>query len=295
LGGRLVRAGPSIDGVLYVAFDDIGRCLVARDDPDPAGRAERADYGGVVAIVFAAAPADLAGRAPDLAGAGLFTGAQLAIVAGVTIAGSALISPLLALPAGAVGALYVARRHNLARARLEQRWADVHRVLATRPEVGRFRRAFDAARTILVAWPFLAELVQVPTPRAEVTASLWTLAGLLREHADLAEQYAGLNDARFGALPPEASVRAVLDDRLLRVDTRRRSLSADIDRRIETLTNLAARCAAFVRAESALHAAYEAVRRADESLRRATPPFDEAHDLGERTAAILDAYRELTS
>ncbi|MGI5246011.1 hypothetical protein [Dactylosporangium sp. CA-139066] len=281
--------------MLYVAFDDIGRCLVAREDPDPARRAERADYGGVVAIRFAPAQHDLAGGAPDTTGAGLLAGAQLAIVAGATLAGSALVSPLLAVPAGVVAAVYVARRHNLARAGLEQRWTDDHRLLTTRPEVARFRRAFDAARTILVAWPFLAELVQVPSPRAEVTRSLWTLSRLLRDHAELAEQYAGLNDARFGALPPEASVRAALDDRLLRVETRRRSVSADIDRRIETLTTLAARCAGFVRTESALHTAYEAVRRADETLRRRTPPPDEAQDLAERTAAVLDAYRELTS
>ncbi|HTJ38238.1 MAG TPA: hypothetical protein VL738_33800 [Dactylosporangium sp.] len=284
--------------MLYVEFDDNGRCIVSRDDPDPLGLEERADYDGVVAIVRTAGPAG-SPDAPDMTAVRLYTGALMAIVAGGTIAGSVLIHPALGVPAGILATLYVARRHNQTRARLEQRWSGRHRVLDTRPEVSRFRRAFDAARTILVAWPFLADLVQIPSPRAEVTAALWNIAGLLRDHADLGEQFAALNDPRFGALPAEASVRATLDDRLLRVDAGRRALSADIDRRIETLTNLAARCASFVRAEAALNTAYEAVRRADESLRRLAPDAtfdtpDHARDLAERTAAILGAYRDLT-
>ncbi|MEV6928733.1 hypothetical protein AB0M46_30170 [Dactylosporangium sp. NPDC051485] len=286
--------------MLYVAFDDFGRCLVSRDDPAPGGTAQRADYDGVVVIRLSGNEGnDRARTAPDLAGTRLLTGSILAIVAGATVTASALINPLLMLPVGAAAAVYVGRRHNAAAAGLERRWAERHRMLATRPEVARFRKGFDAARTILVAWPFLADLVQIPSPRGEVAASLWTLAGLLSEHADLAEQHAALNDARLGALPPEAPVRAALEERLALVERSQQRLSAEIDRRLESLTTLAARCAGFVREESALHAAHEAVRRADESLHRLTPPEvlthtpDEAQELAERTTAIISAYREL--
>ncbi|MFG2043414.1 hypothetical protein [Dactylosporangium sp. NPDC048998] len=259
--------------MLYVVFDDTGRCLVSRDDPAPPGRAERADYDGVVAVRLTGTPGeDWARDAPDLQGTRLLTGSLLAIVVGATLTASALVTPWVALPAGAAATVYVGRRHNAAVARLERRWANRHRMLATRAEVARFRRAFDAARTVLVAWPLLAELVRIPSPRAEVSASLWTLAGLLHDHADLAEQYAGLSDARYGALPPDARVRAGLEDRLTRIDAAQRALSAEIDRRIESLTNLASRCAAFERTEAAP---------------------DEIRDLAERTAAIVSAYREL--
>jgi hypothetical protein len=281
--------------VLYVLFDDTGRCLVSRDDPAPARRAERADYDGVVAIVLGDQWEDGALAAPDLSGARLLTGSILVVVAGATLAAFAIVSPLLAMPLGAAAALLVGRRHNAAAAQLEQRWTGRHVLLETRVEVARFRKAFDAVRTIQVAWPFLAELVQIPSPRREVSASLWAVAGLLREHAELAELYAGLSDARFGTLPAEAPVRAALDDRMARVDTAQRKLRAEIDRRIESLTDLAARCASFVRAESALHAAHEAVRRADESLNRVSVAVpDDMRDLSERTEAIIAAYRELT-
>ncbi|MEV8510749.1 hypothetical protein [Dactylosporangium sp. NPDC051484] len=261
--------------MLYVVFDDTGRCLVSRDDPAPVGRAERADYDGVVAVRLTGAPGeDWARTAPDLRDTRLLTGSVLVIVAGVTLTAAALVTPWVALPAGAAAALYVGRRHNAATARRERRWADRHRMLATRAEVARFRRAFDAARTVLVAWPFLAELVRIPSPRAEVSASLWTLAGLLHDHADLAEQHAGLSDAHSGA-PPDARLRAAIEDRLARVDASRRALSAEIDRRIESLTDLAAHCAAFMGAEAAAP--------------------DETRDLADRTAAIVSAYRELNA
>ncbi|WP_432832620.1 hypothetical protein [Dactylosporangium sp. CA-092794] len=285
--------------MLYVAFDQTGRCLVSRDDPATGRRAERADYNGLVAIVLTGSPEEgWADAAPDLDSARLLTGSVMVVVAGATLAASALLNPLLVVPAGAVVGVYVGRRYTAAAAELERRWAERHRVLATRAEVARFRRAFDAARTILVAWPFLADLVQVSSPAAEVTASLWTLSGLLVDHAELGEQAAGLSDARFGALPRETPVRAALDDRLTRVDASQRALSEEIDRRVAALTELAEHCAGFLRTETALHAAHEAVRRADESLRRVAPPEhaapDDTRDLSERTAAIIAAYRALT-
>ncbi|WP_432981762.1 hypothetical protein [Dactylosporangium sp. CA-233914] len=291
--------------MLYVVFDDTGRCLVSRDDPAPSGRAERADYDGVVAIALAAPhDQDWAATAPDLDGNRLLAGSVMLVVAGATLAASALVSPWVAVPAGAAATVYVGRRHNIAAARAEARWASRHRILDTRAEVARFRRAFDAARTILVAWPYFAELVQVPSPRREVSASLWTIAGLLRDHADLAEQHVALSEARFGDLPAHASVRGALDERLARVEAAQRALSAEIDRRLEPLTDLAARSASFVRAEAATHVAHEAVRRADEAVRRAdeslgrvaapAAPPDETRELAERTAAIIKAYRELT-
>jgi hypothetical protein len=283
--------------VLYVVFDDIGRCLVSRDEPLFDRRVERADYDGIVGVALSGAAGDWARSSPDLAATRMLTGSVLAVVAGATIGASVLLTPLVGLPAGVVAAIYVGRRHNAAATRLEQRWADRHRILATRAELLRFRRAFDAARTVLVAWPALADLVQVASPRREVAASLWSIAGLLRDHADLAEQFANLTDARFGALPAEAPVRNALDDRLARVEASQRAISAEIDRRLASLSKLARRCAEFVRAERAMHIAYEAVRRADESLGHVVPPQaaapDETRELDERTAAILQAYREL--
>jgi hypothetical protein len=140
--------------VLYVVFDDAGRCLVSRDDPAPTRRAERADYDGVVAVVLTGTHGDDWDQvAPDLGTVRLLTGGVMSVIAGATITASVLVTPWLALPAGAAAAAYAGHRHNAAVARLERRWADRHRLLATRPEVARFRRAFDAARTGPATWP----------------------------------------------------------------------------------------------------------------------------------------------
>jgi hypothetical protein len=89
-----------------------------------------------------------------------------------------------------------------------------------------------------------------------------------------------------------------VDDRVARLNTSVAALDAEVDARLAALTDLAERCQRYVREERAIARARAAVQRADETLADALAPVDRAlepgHELADRTAAVLDAYHELT-
>lgn len=76
------------------------------------------------------------------------------------------------------------------------------------------------------------------------------------------------------------------------------AFDTDVEVRLAAFTDLSERCQRYVREERAIARAREAVLHADQALGDTLAPMDGAlepgHELADRTAAVLDAYRELT-
>ncbi|MFI5915652.1 hypothetical protein [Dactylosporangium sp. NPDC051541] len=134
--------------MLYVVFDDTGPYLVGRDDPARGKSADRREYDGVIAIRLDGEQA----AGPDLSRARLLTGSALVIVAGAGLAATALVPALLVVPVGVAVAAYLGRRHSIAAAEVERRWASRNRWLETREARLRVLRAFNEGAQAAQLW-----------------------------------------------------------------------------------------------------------------------------------------------
>ncbi|MFC4040673.1 hypothetical protein ACFO1B_19730 [Dactylosporangium siamense] len=288
------------DDLLFVVLDGAGGCLVALDVPTLAGPVSRAGRGGVIHLVPSGRPV-LRPDPPGNAGLRALTGAGTVAVAGATVALSALLTPFVGAPIGVAGLALCGAGYRSGRSALDRRWGDRHRILRRPAEVGVFAGAFSAAQTILMLWPRLRDLVQVSTPSRELAGSLWTLAGLLHDRADLQEQLAELSRAA-ARLPAGSRAAAPLRDELAQRQALLRAslteLAGAVDARVSALETLAGECVDLVRDERAVVAAVEAIRSADRSLGLVVPPVvtppDETGELASQTRSIVAAYRELT-
>jgi hypothetical protein len=288
-------AGGGSDELLFVVFDDSGRCVVSLDAPVVDGQVGRTNLDGIV--VSNLITQQDGEETPGLAQMRLVMGTSVALITVGTVIVSVLLTPWIGVPVGIAGVWFAGTRYDTYQASLQRRWTDRHLALRRRTEVGLLRRALRAAQAITRAWPQVRGLTQIATPREEVAAAVWALAGLLHSHQDLRIQYWSLWEAR-GAVPPRAPVSGDLTDRLAMVSASLHPLYKEIERRIASLETLAAECVKLVRDERAVANAYEAIRRVDQSLGRIPAvddvSFDATHDLSERTRLIIAAYRELT-
>ena len=288
-------AGAGSDELLFVVFDDAGKCLVSLDEPVFDGQVGRVNQDGIVMSNLITQQDGE--ETPGLARMRFVMGTSIALIVVGTVMVSVLLTPLIGVPAGVVGVWFAGARYDIYQTSLQRRWTDRHLALQRRTEVGLFRRALKAAQTVTQAWPQVQGLTQIATPREEIATSLWALAGLLHSHQDLRMQFRSLWEARE-ALPPNAPVRGDLTDRLTMVRASLDPLHKEIERRIASLEVLAVECVKLVRDERAVAKAYEAIRRVDQSL-GLVPPVngglqDTTHELSERTRMIIAAYRELT-
>ncbi|GAA2599986.1 hypothetical protein GCM10010399_33490 [Dactylosporangium fulvum] len=283
--------------MLFVAFDEAGRCLVSIEEPVFDRRVDRVNHDGVVHISVPGGDGDeWTLSSPEVAGARLLTGGAFVVAAGVAITVSAVFTPWVGVPMGVAAVVYIGHRYVSGEAALTERWDQRHRMLRRGPEAEVFRRGFRAARIALTTWPQLRSLTRVDSPRQEIAGSLWALAGLLRDHAALREQVDSLERARLD-LPAGVALHGELAERLAVVEASRLPVHAEIERRLAALETLAAECTRFVQDEETLRKAHEAVRQADRLLGRITPPVttppDGTRELAERTRAVIGAYREL--
>ena len=288
-------AGGGSDELLFVVFDDAGRCLVSLDEPVIDGEVGRTNCDGIV-MSHLITQQD-GEETPGLARMRVVVGMSVALIVVSTVIASVLLTPWVGVPAGVVGVWFAGARYDTYQTALKRRWTDRHLALRRRTEVGLFRRALRAAQSVTRAWPQVQGLTQIATPREEIAASVWALAGMLHDHQNLRNQFQEVWEARR-ALPPRAPLSRDLTDRLAMVRASLDPLHAEIERRIVSLETLAAVCVMLVRDERAVAKAHEAIRRVDQSLGRMTPvdgaPQDATHELSERTRLIIAAYRELT-
>ena len=297
---------PDTHGALiYVITDAAGTLVVALDAPTITGRAQRATSDGIVELDLlpdvvngqlrnAAVSSDPPGLPDERSVA--YLGGALSVAVGV--GGWAMVTPWLGVPVGLVLGALVAKRYLRQEARIAARWRARHRTLDHYDDKSLFSRALSAAKTILASWPHILPLVQLGVPRDELAASLWSLTGLLSNRAELRTQQQSLQRARLD-LPDGAAVGRDVEDRLARVDASLAELERGIKRRVDSLEAFARECVEFIRTEQAIARAREAVRRADLSLGQIPPPStaapDAGEDVAERTQAIMQAYRQLST
>jgi hypothetical protein len=165
--------------------------------------------------------------------------------------------------------------------------------------------ALSTALRALHAWPALRATLPLDDPSPALAGTRWDLATILSQRATVREANDKLVQVA-GEVPEDSSVRTDVAARLAQVTATRRRLDAEIEQRLRDMTTLADEVDKFVREQEALADAQAVVQDADEVLGTisvASQPAGAEHQLVEeasaevveRTAAVLAAYRELTS
>ncbi len=300
---------------VYVSSDD-AKTVVARRAPMVAGPAEHSRIGPIISVdpqlvrrpeypggQLQTLPAQVLTGTPRSGAAAI---AAAGVVGGMVAAVALAIATTLWLgvPVGVVAALvggWVAWRRQL---QVEHAWAD-HRVLTRHEDRQAFRAAVSAARYTLRAWPELQTAVALDDPGPTLAGTLWELAGALAERARVRDAVLKLEQAARsmtidGGAPADARVHADVTARLDRAREVQQRLDREAVRRLDALTALAAEADRFIGQRRAAAAARAVVRDTDQVLgalggAEQEPLDDPGTELAERTAAVLAAYRELTS
>jgi hypothetical protein len=133
-------------------------------------------------------------------------------------------------------------------------------------------------------------------PPQTLDEALWDLAGVLI-HRDRARDTQQQLQATLTRLATGEPLAEQLQTRQARLARLRHELDTDLDGRLASLNSLADACRHFLTNQEITHQARQAAHTADTVLGTVTistqPPGDQAADLAERTAAILDAYQQL--
>jgi len=291
---------------LYVVHDG-ERIIVALDMPSVHGAVEESANGAVELARLVPYPvtrdgsqfsdSTISDQPPGLRSARAWYGiGAVAGAAGGVVATEAISLGLgLPLTLTAVAALVLGYRRR--KGVLREAWGHRHRVLDHADDTDAFTTAQQAAERVVDAWPQIGVMVGVADPGGVLAQSLWTLSEVLVNRGALREQRDELEQIRAD-LSPDTDVWHDVDDRVAQVDAALAALGREVDVRLAAFTDLSERCQRYVREERAIGRAREAVLRADRALGDARAPEDGArepgHELADRTAAVLDAYHELT-
>jgi hypothetical protein len=175
-------------------------------------------------------------------------------------------------------------------------WQRRHRVLRHAEATHAFTTAREACGQVIDAWPRIGAMVGVADPGPVLAQSLWTLSEVLVHRGALRDQRDELEQVCTD-MPTDTEVWREVDDRVAQLDTALAAFDTEVDARLTAFTDLSERCQRYVREERAIARARDAVLRADQGLGDTLAPADGAlepgHELADRTAAVLAAYREL--
>jgi len=299
-------AGEDQPDPLYVVHDG-ERIVVALDMPGIAGAVEDSATGAIELARLVPYPADqdgsqlrdstISAEPPGLRAARAWygVGAVVGLSAGVVATEAANLA--VGLPLALVAVVTLALGYRRRKGVIAETWRQRHRVLRHAEDTHAFTTARQASERIIDAWPLIRAMVGVADPGPVLAGSLWTLSEVLVNRGALREQRDELEHIRTD-LPPDTEVWREVDDRLAQLDTALAAFDTEVDARLATFTDLSGRCQRYVREERAIAQAREAMVRADQALGDALAPvggaLEPGHELADRTAAVLAAYRELT-
>jgi hypothetical protein len=315
--GRLVAVdtvgvvpASDVPAIRLFVVDDGQTTVVARVEPVIDGFADETVLGGSVVLLRPAEPQEVEpdefgrglqtfmvrGEVPGIAGASVVVGFGLTMAALTAVVVSVVVTPWVGMPLGvAIAAGFVGWYFRTRRA-LTEAWQHNHRVLDHPDDRDRFGAAQLSVRRIANAWQELGSLIGIADPTPGLARSLWDLSEILLRRAAVRSQKSELATAKQD-LPAGSRIAREVADRLALIDRTLAETNVDIERRITSLTDLADECDRFIREQQAIEHAREVVRRADRMLGTVAPGTtspDSGEELGERTRAILSAYRELT-
>jgi hypothetical protein len=291
---------------LYVIHDG-ERIIVALDMPGVQGAVEESANGALELARLVPYPVDqdgsqlqdsmISAEPPGLRAAKAWygVGAGVGLLSGVVVTGAFSLGLGLPLTLATVVALALGYRRR--RGLVTEAWRHRHRVLRHAEDTRAFTTARQAAEWVIDAWPRIGAMVGVADPSPVLARSLWTLSEVLVSRGALRDQRDELDQVRAD-LPTDTEVWREVDDRVAQVNTALAAFDTEVDARIDAFTDLSERCQRYVREERAIARAREALLRADQALNDALAPVEGAlepgHELADRTAAVLAAYRELT-
>jgi hypothetical protein len=291
---------------LYVVHDG-DLIVVALDMPGVHGAVEESAYGAIELVRLVPYPvtedgsqlrdSTISAGPPGLraAKASYGVGAVVGVSAGAVVAGA--IGLGVGLPVTLVAVVAVALGYRRRRGVVTDAWRRRHRVLRHAEDTGAFTAARRACERVFDAWPRIGAMVGVSDPGPALARSLWTLSEVLVSRGALREQRDELEHIRAD-LPTDTDVSREVDDRLAQLDAALAAFDSEVDDRLAAFTALSEGCQRYVREERAIAQAREALLRADQALGARLPPVHGApepgRELAERTAAVLDAYSELT-
>jgi hypothetical protein len=291
---------------LYVLHDG-ERIVVALDMPGIHGAVEESPYGAVELVRLVPYPvveesselqdSTISAEPPGLRAAKAWygVGAVVGLSAGVVVTGVSSLG--LGLPLAVAAVVGLALGYRRRRGAVTEAWRKRHRVLYHADDTDAFTSAQQAGKRVVQAWPWITAMVGVADPGPVLARSLWTLSEVLVSRGALREQRDELVQIRVDLATDSEASREV-DDRVAQLETALSALDAEVEARLDAFTALSERCQRYVREERAIVRAREAVLRADQALGDTLAPGHGApepgHELADRTAAVLDAYRELT-
>ncbi len=291
---------------LYVVYDG-ERIVVALDMPGVRGAVEESPYGAVELVRLVPYPMNdegsqlqdstIVAEPPGLRAARAWygVGAVVGLSAGVVVTGASSVGLGLPLTLAAVVALALGYRRR--RGAVTEAWRHRHRVLHHAGDTHAFTSAQQASERVVHAWPRIAAMVGVADPGPELARSLWTLSEVLVSRGALRDQRDELVQIRVD-LPTDSEVWRGVDDRVAQLETALSALDSEVEARLGVFNDLSERCQRYVREERAIVRAREAVLRADQALgdtlASAHGAPEPSNELADRTAAVLDAYRDLT-
>jgi hypothetical protein len=291
---------------LYVVHDG-ERIIVALDMPRVHGAVEESANGAVELARLVPYPvtqdgsqlgdSTISDQSPGLKSTRAWYGVAVVagMAAGVVTAEAVSLGVGLPLTVATVVAFVLGYRRR--RRVLAEAWRDRHRVLDHADDTHAFTTARQAAERVIDAWPRIGAMVGVADPGPVLARSLWTLSEVLVNRGALRGQRDELEQIRAD-LPPDTEMWREVDDRVAQLDTALSAFDTEVDVRVAAFTDLSERCRRYIREQRAIGRAREVVLRADRALGDARAPGDgthePGHELADRTAAVLDAYHELT-
>lgn len=166
------------------------------------------------------------------------------------------------------------------------------RVLRTPEERAAYGRAVAVARRIRRTWPALPGMIDPVTADRTLTHALDDLASLLVRRQEIRRLRAGLDGVRLADVPADSPAAVALAEQRERTEQLWLATADQANRILRSIEETALAGENFVR-EQRIGAT---ARQAGLVLARLTagpPPAEAAPELADRTAVVLDAYREL--
>ncbi|WP_433302304.1 hypothetical protein ACQP2F_08665 [Actinoplanes sp. CA-030573] len=205
------------------------------------------------------------------------------------------------LPAGLLGGVILATliavgRHDLRRSQpaiFALPRTDQTRVLRTREERAAYARALAMAHRVRRTWPELPGMIDPESADRSLTHALDDLATLLVRRQELRRLRAGLETVRHQDVPAGSRAALALAEQADRADELWRITGEQANRILRAIDEAALAGETFL-TERRIGATARQAELVLARLSSGPHPAETAPELADRTAAVLDAYRELS-
>lgn len=261
-----------------------------------AGRAKRRRWGSITEVV----PAAPSGRSRDDRRRAISQLGLALLVLSAVLTGAGI--PWWSAAGGALALLVLVAREQsraaavglLAVPRVRAGQPACHALYA-REERAAFARSYAVAKRVRRTWPALRDMIDPVDAEPMLSRALWDLAAVLTRRQQLRRLRAELSAVDHRDLPAGSPDVADLLAQRSRVEALWREAGAEANRHIVAINAVAAAGEGLIREQSIGRTA----RAAERVIARlgASPALSAAGgpELADRTAAVIDAYRELST